>query len=138
MSQLTDQCIEILQKTNDGDDLDPNHLKLVEMAVNGHLNERGEKALEELLEQVRSGYQKPWFHDIEHLTIDQEGFVYWRGKEVEHFNLPWGYSEEGKQSAEELAARCRHLECLGADANVKNAVWSWKEFADRECDEPDI
>ena len=30
MSQLTDQCIEILQKTNDGDDLDPNHLKLVE------------------------------------------------------------------------------------------------------------
>ncbi len=30
---------EILRKANDGDDLDPRHLWLVQEAVNGHLND---------------------------------------------------------------------------------------------------
>lgn len=52
-------ALEILRATNDGDDLDPQHLKLVEMAVNGFLNEKGQQAFKELLALVRAGYSKP-------------------------------------------------------------------------------
>lgn len=40
-ASLSDHAIEILQKTRDGEDLDPKHLKLVEYAVNGLLNDTG-------------------------------------------------------------------------------------------------
>ncbi len=36
-----DMACDILQRTNDGDDLEPMHLKLIEDAVNGFLNEKG-------------------------------------------------------------------------------------------------
>jgi len=44
-------CIEILHNTNDGDDLENWELKLVENAVNGFLNGRGEVALYHLYYQ---------------------------------------------------------------------------------------
>ena len=50
MSQsMCDKACEILQRTNDGDDLAPNHLWLVQEMVNGHLNERGEAGKEVVL-----------------------------------------------------------------------------------------
>jgi hypothetical protein len=52
-------ALEIITATNDGDDLAPHHLKLVEMAVNGFLNDTGQQAFEELLATVRAGYTKP-------------------------------------------------------------------------------
>ncbi len=53
---VSEAAIEILTKTSDGDDLIPVHLKLVEHAVNGFLNEKGITALKVLLDTVRSGY----------------------------------------------------------------------------------
>ena len=53
-----DRAIEILRNTRDGDDLDPIHLKLVELAVNGFLNERGVEAFHRLYEEVKRGYKK--------------------------------------------------------------------------------
>lgn len=47
-----DYAIEILQATNDGNDLTPGELKMVENAANHFLNERGLKALRELYERV--------------------------------------------------------------------------------------
>jgi hypothetical protein len=35
------KAIEILQNTNDGDDLSPKELYIVQEMVNGHLNQRG-------------------------------------------------------------------------------------------------
>lgn len=55
-ANLADNAIEILQKARDGEDLDPQHLKLVELAVNGFLNENGRYLFTELLHNVRSGY----------------------------------------------------------------------------------
>jgi len=52
-------ALEIIIATNDGDDLAPQHLKLVEMAVNGFLNDKGQQAFEDLLANVRSGYTPP-------------------------------------------------------------------------------
>jgi hypothetical protein len=42
-----DKTIEVLERTNDGDELSPLHLKLFEWAVNGALNDEGKtKSLE--------------------------------------------------------------------------------------------
>ena len=104
---LTERCemaCEILQATNDGVDLDPQHLWLVQEWVNETLNEKGEQTFHELYQNVKQGYKPPWFHDIENLLRCQNGYVYWKGKQVEHYDSPWAYSSEGKKSAEELAS----------------------------------
>jgi len=41
-----DKAIVVLEKTRDGDDLDPKLLGLVELAVNGNLNNVGKDAFE--------------------------------------------------------------------------------------------
>ncbi len=114
---IYETALFIIQSTKDGDDLAPHHLKLVEMAVNGYLNEEGEVAFYELAENVRNGYQKPWFHGIEHLTIGHEGHVYWKGQEVEHYTPRWAYSEEAARQAHLLALKCQYLEAKGEDVD---------------------
>src|SRR5258708_1371194 len=112
---LIDKALEILSATHDGDDLSPPHLKLLELAVNGFLNEQGQLAFEELYQNAKKtdGYNVPWFHDIEHLTRDHQGFVLWKGQQVEHHDSRWAYSEEARKAAEEVARRCRLLEYVG-------------------------
>jgi hypothetical protein len=85
--QIFEMASAILQHTSDGDDLAPQHLKLVEIAVNYGLSEEGVKVFAELYENVRAGYTPPWFHGIQGLTIDTEGFVYWKEQRVEHYTL---------------------------------------------------
>jgi hypothetical protein len=120
MKNASEKAIEILQKTDDGDKLSPIDLKLLEMAVNGWLNEAGEVAFDDLYGQVSGGnYSAPWFHGIEHLTIDHGGYVYWKGREVDHYTPSWAYSDEAKGHALELAERCRLLERIGVEVNTK-------------------
>jgi len=117
-----------LQATHDGDDLDPRHLKLLENAVNGFLNEKGEAAFEDLYQHALRGYKKPWFHGIEHLTIDHTGFVKWKGIVVEHYTLSWAYSDEAETQAHELARRCLNLEGeAGEIPTMHNAIWTWED-----------
>lgn len=72
-----DNILAILQKTHDGDDFSPQHLKLVELGINGYLNEAGLAVLDELYETVAAGtYQKPYHLGVEHMTLDHEGYVY--------------------------------------------------------------
>src|SRR3989339_1482135 len=106
-----DVACEILRNTDDGDDLVPPDLKLVELAVNGHLTEIGMQAFMELHRKVMEGtYKRPFLHDIEHLTIKHSGYVFWKGIEIEHYNIRWAYSDEAREKAVELARRCQHLE----------------------------
>lgn len=122
---VCDKAIIILQETNDGDDLSPQHLYLLQEAVNGHLTELGKQKFEELCSSVQAGYKKPWFHGIEHMTVDHEGYVLWKGKAVEHYDSPWRWSEEAKVQAEEIAVRCRHLESIGEVPGQGNVIWLW-------------
>ena len=124
-----DKACEILKKTNDGDDLSPEHLYLIQEAVNEHLSEFGKQEFEKLSQSVLAGYQKPWFHGIEHMTLDHEGYVLWKGKAVEHYDSPWRWSKEGKEAAEELAERCRHLESIGVELTIGNTIWLWEKHA---------
>ncbi len=131
MAQIKETCdkaCEILQRTNDGDDLDPKHLKLVEMAVNGFLNEGGTTVFNELYETViTTGYIKPFLHGIQHLTIDNVGYVYWKGKTVEHYELPWAYSDEARIAALDLERRCKILESRGVVPTNRTAIWEWND-----------
>lgn len=111
-----------MQATNDGDDLDPRHLKLLENAVNGFLNEQGEAAFEDLYKSALRGYKKPWFHGIENMTIENSGYVKWKGTVVEHYTLSWAYSIEARGQAFELARRCVILEARGETPTMNNSV----------------
>lgn len=125
--EICDRSCEILQRTDDGDRLDPRHLKLIELAVNGALNEKGLQALSDLHKMVMTtGYIKPFFHGIEHLTIDNIGYVYWKGTQVEHYTLSWAYSDKAKKEALELARRCKVIEGRGEKPDYRNTIWTWE------------
>lgn len=123
-----DMACDILQRTNDGDDLDPIQLKFIEDAVNGFLNEKGIQLLKELHKLVMDGkYKKPPFHGIENLSIDHVGYIYWKSHQVEHYEIPWAYTEEAHQAAIELAERCKILESRGIVPTNRTAIWEWEE-----------
>lgn len=117
----SDMAIEILEKTNDGDDLGNAHLSLVQGAVNDSLTEKGIDAFKKLHSEVKSGmYHKPYFHGIPNMTQDQEGFVYWRGEQVEHYSYnDW---EEEEFSARELAEVIKELESMNVKVTGANIM----------------
>lgn len=121
-----EKALFILKHTNDGNALCPLHLKLVELSINGQLSESGTQAFEKLFSNTLSGYKKPFFHNIEHLTIDTQGFVYWKNTEVEHYSLSWAFSDEAQKAAQTLGNRCKSLETSGTPVNTSTAIWQWK------------
>ena len=137
MSQnYIEQCIEIIRATHDGNDLAPPDLKLVELCVNGWLNEAGEVAFAELLANVRAGYKPPWFMGIEHMTRDHHRYVYWKGKQVEHYDHDlWqkdDWRERMKADAERLASCCRWLEENDLEVNTTNVLARWRDLPEAQ------
>lgn len=130
---IFDQTIFILENTHDGDDLASHHLKLVEGGVNGFLSERGEVALMELYQSVKKGYVKPYFLGIEHMTRDQEGYVYWKGVQVEHYDHDYwaseGWQERMLKDAKELERRCKIVEAAGLEVNTSTVIWNWDDYS---------
>lgn len=121
-----DKCLVILAATHDGDDLTGHHLYLVQVACNGGLSAAGETAFAQLHDQVASGtYTRPWFRGIEHLTQDTEGYIYWKGHQVEHYSFHDADAELA--AAHELAARCLWLESQDTPITSQTAVWQWPE-----------
>lgn len=116
---IIDQALEIIRATHDGDDLDPHDLKLTEHAVNGLLNDTGKAAFEALLAHVRAGYVKPWFHRVEHVTRNHDGYVFYKSHRIEHFSPQYAISEDAKLYAQKLAASCRALEAKGITPSFK-------------------
>lgn len=123
MTNFVEKSLKVLALTNDGDDLSQVELKLVETAVNGYLSEEGEVLFERMFERVTSGKPPYWLQGIEHLTSDQEGFIYWKGNNVEHYDSP--ESESSKEPLQEIARRCLHVESLGLEPNSRGVVWHW-------------
>jgi hypothetical protein len=130
MPDLIELALDIIRATNDGSALAPQHLKLVESAVNGFLNEHGERAFQQLHTEVLSGtYRWPWFKGIEHLLLDEVGYVCWKGHRVEHFELAYAYSEESTPYAQEIARRCAILDAHEIIPTTHAIVWWEKTLA---------
>ena len=126
VKERCDLACDILRATHDGQDLAPPDLKVVEMAVNGFLSESGWTLFKELHRNATKpeGYTVPWFLGIEHMTRDHQGYIYWKGVKVEHydhdtFQQP-GWRERMKADADALAVRCRQLEETGFLPNWRN------------------
>ena len=111
---LIEQSIEILDRSRDGNDLEPFHLSLVQAGVNNHLTARGVEAFHQLYDSVTSGqYAKPWLAGVEHVTRDHQGYIYWKGSRIEHFTFSVMEEDQLKHTTQRLAERCRHIEALG-------------------------
>lgn len=119
-------AIEVLQKTHDGDNLAPCDLWLLQEWVNDHLNEKGEALFRDIHAKVTAGtYKAPWFHGIENLTLNHQGYVFWKGVEVEHYSFASNYGPEAQAAAEEVGRRCLILESKGIQPTCKAVVWDW-------------
>lgn len=126
MKNYRDMCIFILQQTEDGDELAPHELKLVEIAANGDLSEVGEVALYELYSRIQSGtYSKPWHFGVEGITKDHEGYIYWRNKRIEHYSFC--DSERERLATQELGRLCKMLEDQGLEVTWRNLSKAYDE-----------
>jgi hypothetical protein len=127
-ANISELACDILRATQDGEELAPPDLKLVELAVNGFLSQAGEAAFLELHRNATKpeGYTVPWFLGIEHMTRDHQRYIYWKGVLIEHFDHDhWqqdGWRQRMKDSAEALAARCRALEAQGITPTSHNVI----------------
>lgn len=133
---LIDKVLTILKKTHDGEDLTPGHLKLTEYAVNGFLNEKGMEMIEEIYQAVENGiYERPPYLGVEFMDRDHEGYVYFKGQEVEHYSSFWAYSLDAKADLKRLQKQCLFLEAKGIPVN-RTLQCSWKmggEYAEEFC-----
>lgn len=131
-----DKALVILEKTNDGDDLTPTHLKLLELAVNGQLNERGLAEFDKLYQSVADGkYARPAYLGVEFMDRDHEGYVYFKGQQVEHYSSFWAYSLDAKASLKRLQQECLFLEAKGLPVN-QFMQCDWKlggKYAEEFC-----
>lgn len=130
-----DKALKIIQNTNDGDELSPNHLYIVQQVVNGLATEYELETFNKIHEDVVNGcYKKPWLCGIEHMTADHEGYIYYKGHRVEH------YSFEGFKSRQKLIDeltwlqdKCIHAEKLRLPINTLIIIWYnelWSDIND--------
>lgn len=115
----------VFRQTGHGNTRGSSSRSLIWTAVNEDLTELTESAFFRLLGRDRPRYRPQWFHGIEHLTIDQEGFVAWRGQEIERYPPAWANTSVARQSALELGRRCRQLEALGVRVDRGSAICNW-------------
>jgi hypothetical protein len=130
----TEQTCAILRKTNDGKDLAPRHLYLIQLVINNDASEHGIKLFEQLHEQVMTGTydkQKVYLFDVEHITKDHEGYIYYKGHHIDHFSYYDNW--EGEWEATLQAARiCALLEQKGHPINSITYCWRVEEYLTKE------
>ena len=129
-------AIDILRASNDGNDLDPVALHLVEVAANGRLNEKGVQLLTTMCEKLRQGTWRPfWLHGIPQLSAKADGTVLWRMRHPVA-TLPNPLDPEHSGYLLTLAERCRHLEALGLAPSVARVGYYWHRYARLTRDNP--
>ncbi len=120
---INQKALEILEHTNDGNDLLPAHLSLLEMAVNDQLNEKGIEMFNGIHKQVIDGkYKQPYLQGVEFMTHDHEGYVYFKGQHLEHFSSFYTYTLEAKDYLERLQSRSLFIEGKGLDVCFSNVM----------------
>lgn len=102
----------ILDHSDGGRALLEPHRLLVRKALNEKVSHDGEDVLEWLHDTVTRGtYRKEFFLNIEHLTRDAKGLLFWKEHLIGRFML--SNDEKDRETAQRLAAHCRDLEAKG-------------------------
>ncbi len=108
----------ILEHTEGGNALLEPHRRLVRKALNETVSNEGEDVLEWLHESVTRGtYRNEFFRNIEHLTRDAKGLLFWKEHLIGRFSLVDDARDE--QMAQRLAALSRGLEAKGFPLNSR-------------------
>jgi hypothetical protein len=121
---MCEDVCELLSLTNDGNKLAPKHLSLVQLVVNGDASDYGITEFYKILNQAREGKYdaaKVWFHNIENMTTDSIGYVYYKGIHIDHFSYRDRRAEKIKVI--QLAERCKALEAKGIEVSCGNAIF---------------
>jgi hypothetical protein len=61
-------------------------------------------------------------HDIEHITRDHDGYIYYKGIYVEHYDLGYINTEKAKKSLKKLKRRCESLERKGIEISIASVL----------------
>lgn len=128
-----EKAIEILRETSDGNNLAPRDLSLLQAAVNNDLSEKGIEVFNKLHEQVMAGTydkSKVYYYGVEYMTKDGQGYIYYKGKHVEHYS--YRDSAEELSALKRLQARCVLLEKKGIDVGVATAVFEVEKYLTEE------
>lgn len=119
-----DNAILVLRRTNDGDDLSPRDLRLVEAVTNfglARLAPSAQARWEQVVAMATNGTYRPdWLQGVEHLTKDHQGYVHWKGRVVEHYSFSDAAAE--KVAAERLGRCCRHIEASGQQVDARKVL----------------
>ena len=111
----------ILEHTDGGRALLEPHRRLVQKALNEAITDRQDSAIEWLHESVTQGtYRKEYFKNIEHMTRDAAGLLFWKEHLIGSFSLAG--EEQDRTIALKLAERCRQLEAKGFPLNPRAMV----------------
>ena len=116
-TKLKEMLTQIYSLTNDGKNLPPPILETVELAEGKYMNERGYEAIQGILALAEAGlYSNPThgqdirkLHDLEHITTDSEGYLYFKDKFVSRRSGDFE-SIFGKRKLEQLQSKCLFLE----------------------------
>jgi hypothetical protein len=131
--KINEKALEILRATSDGSNLAPRDLSLLQAAVNGDLSEKGIEVFNELYEQVMAGTydkNKVYYYGVEHMTKDCIGYIYYKGKLVEHYS--YRNSAEEITALKRLQARCVLLEAKGVEVDTATAVFEIEKYLSPE------
>jgi hypothetical protein len=123
----SETAIDILTRTSDGDDLAPTRSEVARKRRQRTPHRKGKIAFADLNKRVVNGYVRLWFRGVEHVTIDHEGYIYWRGNHVEHYCIRLMTAERQQSETEGLARRCLIVEGRGLAVSSTNLIWHWIE-----------
>lgn len=69
----------------------------------------------------------PLYGMDERLRIEYDGYVFWKGREIEHYSGSLlEDSERSREQARELIRRCEALEAKGVEINSTSVIWKWQ------------
>jgi hypothetical protein len=62
------------------------------------------------------------------LRIEWDGYVYWKGRAIEHFSgSALCDTDDNKAQARELIRRCELLESRGKPVSTTSVIWNWND-----------
>lgn len=115
----------ILQATGAGDKLAPQHYHLAELADHGvPLGPHQQAELDGIYAKLPE-YAPPFLHGVEHMTIDREGTLYYKGVAVDYGALAWTATLGGRADVVRVQDQCRFLEAQGIQPTTQEILLNW-------------
>ena len=121
------KCLAILEQDPDGESLAPGHVGFVVYAMQNSLDAAQQKTLDELYRQViNETYVLPWHLGVEHMTMDSDGTMFFKGRVVEYYNRNLAFTLGARADLVRLQQTCLFLEARGeALGTFSSFLCSW-------------